>query len=65
MMKTSRRLNTPGRPGLPEEQKDMIVQAFNQGGNCKAITSRYGISKSTFYRIIKERQEENTNCGNY
>lgn len=59
MIKVTRPMKSPGRPGLPEEQKDMIVQAFNQGGNCKAITSRYGISKSTFYRIIKERQEEN------
>jgi transposase len=59
MIKTSRRLNSPGRPGLPEEIKDQVVQAYNQGGNCKAITARYGIGKSTFYRIIKERQEGN------
>lgn len=59
MIKVTRPMKSPGRPRLPEEIKDQVVQAYNQGGNCKAITARYGIGKSTFYRIIKERQEEN------
>ena len=58
MIKVTRPMKSPGRPGLSEDIKDKVVQAYNQGGNFKAITARYGVSKSTFYRIIKERQEE-------
>ena len=59
MVTVTRPMKSPGRPRLSEEIKDQVVQAYNQGGNCKAITARYGIGKSSFYRIIKERQEEN------
>lgn len=59
MIKVTRPMKSPGRPGLSEEIKDRVVEAYNQGGNCKAITTNLKISKSTFYRIIKERQEGN------
>lgn len=62
MIKVTRPMKSPGRPGRPglsEEIKDRVVEAYNQGGNCKAITTDLKISKSTFYRIIKERQEGN------
>lgn len=59
MVTVTRPMKSPGRPRLSEEIKDQVVQAYNQGGNCKAIAARYGIGKSSFYRIIKERQEEN------
>lgn len=57
MIKPTRELSAPGRPGIPESIKDSVVSAFNAGTNCQEITKQYKISKSSFYRIIKERQE--------
>lgn len=57
MVTVTRRIVGRGRPAISEEKKDQIVEAFNAGQNCKEITGIYGISKTTFYKIIKERSE--------
>lgn len=58
MIKATRRLASPGRPGISDAMKDKVVMAFNDGANCQAIVEQFGISKSSFYKIIKERKEE-------
>lgn len=56
MTKLTRQLASPGRPGIPEKTKDAVINAFNNGENCTAITQRFRISKSSFYRIIKQEE---------
>lgn len=60
MIKVTRPMKSPGRPGLSEDIKDKVVQAYNQGGNCKAITARYGVSKSTFIESSKNDRRKVT-----
>ena len=56
MTKLTRQLASPGRPGIPEKTRDAVINAFNNGENCTAITKRFRISKSSFYRIIKQEE---------
>lgn len=56
MTRLTRQLASPGRPGIPEKTKDAVINAFNQGENCTEIIRRFRISKSSFYRIIKQEE---------
>ena len=57
MIAPKRKLRHQGRPGISEEVKDGVVQAFNDGQTVAAIIRAMGGSKSSCYRIIKEREE--------
>lgn len=57
MITLKRKLRHQGRPGIPEEVKDSVVQAFNDGQTVAEIIRAMGVSRSSCYRIIKEREE--------
>lgn len=57
MITPKRKLRSQGRPGISEEVKDEVVQAFNDGQTVAEIIRAMGVSKSSFYRIIREREE--------
>lgn len=57
MITPNRKLRHQGRPGIPEDVKDGVVQAFNDGQTVAEIIRAMGISRSSCYRIIKEREE--------
>lgn len=57
MITPNRKLRRQGRPGISEEVKDDVVQAFNDGWTIAEIINAMGVSKSSCYRIIREREE--------
>lgn len=57
MITPNRKLRRQGRPGISEEVKDDVVQAFNDGWTVAEIINAMGVSKSSCYRIIREREE--------
>lgn len=57
MITPNRKLRHQGRPGISEEVKDGVVQAFNDGQTVAEIIRAMGVSKSSCYRIIREREE--------
>lgn len=57
MITPKRKLRSQGRPGISEEVKDEVVQAFNDGQTVAKIIRAMGVSKSSCYRIIREREE--------
>lgn len=57
MITPKRKLRSQGRPGISEEVKDDVVQAFNAGWTVAEIINAMGVSKSSCYRIIREREE--------
>lgn len=57
MITPKRKLRGQGRPGISEEVKDDVVQAFNDGWTVAEIINAMGVSKSSCYRIIREREE--------
>lgn len=57
MITPKRKLRHQGRPGISEAVKDGVVQAFNDGQTVAEIIRAMGVSKSSCYRIIKEREE--------
>lgn len=57
MITPNRKLKHQGRPGIPEDVKDGVVQAFNDGQTVAEIIRAMGVSRSSCYRIIKEREE--------
>lgn len=57
MITPNRKLRRQGRPGISEEVKDNVVQAFNDGWTVAEIINAMGVSKSSCYRIIREREE--------
>lgn len=44
-----------GRPGIPEQTKDMVVQMYKNNMPIAMIVSNCGISRATVYKILKER----------
>ena len=46
-----------GRPGLSEAQKDKVVQMYREKYPIAMIVSACGISRSSVYKILKERTE--------
>lgn len=57
MIAPNRKLRHQGRPGISEEIKDNVVKAFNDGQTVAEIIRAMGVSKSSCYRIIREREE--------
>lgn len=57
MITPNRKLRHQGRPSIPEDVKDGVVQAFNDGQTVAEIIRAMGVSRSSCYRIIKEREE--------
>lgn len=57
MITPTRKLRHQGRPGISEEVKDNVVKAFNDGLTVAEIIHAMGVSKSSCYRIIRERKE--------
>lgn len=57
MITPNRKLRHQGRPGISEEVKDNVVKAFNDGLTVAEIIRAMGVSKSSCYRIIREREE--------
>lgn len=57
MITPNRKLRRQGRPGISEEVKDDVIQAFNDGWTVAEIINAMGVSKSSCYRIIREREE--------
>jgi DNA invertase Pin-like site-specific DNA recombinase len=57
MITPTRKLRHQGRPGISEEVKDNVVKAFNDGLTVAEIIHAMGVSKSSCYRIIREREE--------
>ena len=51
MITPKRKLRSQGRPGIS------VVQAFNDGQTVAEIIRAMGVSKSSCYRIIREREE--------
>lgn len=57
MITPNRKLRRQGRPGISEEVKDNVVKAFNDGWTVAEIIRAMGVSRSSCYRIIREREE--------
>jgi DNA invertase Pin-like site-specific DNA recombinase len=57
MITPKRKLRSQGRPGISEKVKDEVIQAFNDGWTVAEIINAMGVSKSSCYRIIREREE--------
>lgn len=57
MITLNRKLRHQGRPGISEEVKDNVIRAFNDGWTVAEIIHAMGVSRSSCYRIIKEREE--------
>lgn len=57
MITPTRKLRHQGRPGISEEVKDNVVKAFNDGLTVAEIIHAMGVSKSSCYRIIRERED--------
>lgn len=57
MITPNRKLRHQGRPGISEEVKDNVIKAFNDGQTVAEIILAMGVSKSSCYRIIREREE--------
>lgn len=56
-MQTVTRKNKKGRPSrLTEQQKDFIVNHYNNGDTQKEIAEQYGVSLSTVRRVLSERR---------
>lgn len=58
MIYATRKLGSAGRPPISEKVKDDVVRLFNQGYACREIADHTGLSRSSIYNIINERQEE-------
>lgn len=57
MITPNRKLRHQGRPAISEEVKDNVVKAFNDGWTVAEIIRAMGVSRSSCYRIIREREE--------
>ena len=56
-MQTVTRELTKGRPGkLTEQQKDTIVNHYNNGDTQREIAEEFGVSLSTVRRVLSERR---------
>lgn len=47
-----------GRPGITELDKDKVVQMYRNNMSIAMIVSNTGISRSSVYKILKERTEK-------
>ena len=47
-----------GRPGISEAQKDRVVQMYKNNVPIAVIVSSTGVSRSSIYKILKERTEK-------
>ena len=47
-----------GRPGITDTQKDKVVQMYRNNMPIGVIISSVGVSRSSVYKILKERTED-------
>ena len=47
-----------GRPGITEAQKDRIVQMYRNNMPISMIVSATGVSRSSVYKVLSERTED-------
>ena len=47
-----------GRPGITDKQKDKVVQLYKNNMPISMIVSNVGVSRSSVYKILKERTED-------
>lgn len=47
-----------GRPGITDAQKDKVVQMYRNNMPIGMIISSVGVSRSSVYKILKERTED-------
>lgn len=56
MILVTRKISSPGRPGLTDEQKDSIAKLYNEGDTVADISKTFGRSPQTIRRVIKSRR---------
>ena len=59
MVKSAEKRNVKsGRPKTPKQTEDDVVRMYNDDYPVDAICSAYNISRSTVYRILRDRRND-------